>query len=152
MFIKNYPNYTIDKSGRVYNIKKSKFVSVYLRRGYQSVALKNENGWKVKYIHRLLVEHYKPYEYRENLFVRHLDDNPQNNSLENLAVGTQKDNHNDCIRNGHYSPIDPKKLTQKTVDKIRRLYAEGMSIGEIDKKMRISGSHVRAIVNNKIWK
>lgn len=33
--------------------------------------------------------------------VRHLDDNPENNALSNLAWGTYKDNTADCIRNDH---------------------------------------------------
>jgi hypothetical protein len=34
------------------------------------------------------------------LLVRHLDDDPLNNRLDNLAYGTYKDNHEDAKRNG----------------------------------------------------
>ena len=35
--------------------------------------------------------------------VRHLDDCKTNNALTNLVFGTQSDNAQDCIRNGHYN-------------------------------------------------
>ena len=36
--------------------------------------------------------------------VNHKDDNKINNNVDNLYVGTQKDNISDCIRNGHREP------------------------------------------------
>ena len=34
--------------------------------------------------------------------VRHWDDDPSYNVIENLSWGTQKDNMHDAVRNGHY--------------------------------------------------
>ena len=36
--------------------------------------------------------------YGEGIVVRHLDGNPKNNKLENIAIGNQLDNWNDYVR------------------------------------------------------
>jgi hypothetical protein len=41
---------------------------------------------------------------------RHLDDNPHNRRIENLAWGTHKDNKQDAIRNGIEGAGSPAKL------------------------------------------
>lgn len=44
--------------------------------------------------------------------VNHKDDNKINNNVDNLYVGTQKDNISDCIRNGHREPFIKSKQKQ----------------------------------------
>lgn len=58
-------------------------------------------GRKAKWqsIHRLVYENFKG-EIPEGLFVRHLNDNPLDNNVENLELGTQKDNMSDARANG----------------------------------------------------
>jgi hypothetical protein len=67
----------------------------------------NKNGYyyvkihgRHYYIHRLIAEAFIP---NPNNYpvVRHLNDDASDNSIENLAWGTQSDNRLDCIRNGH---------------------------------------------------
>ena len=54
-----------------------------------------------KLIHRLVAAAFLPNPENKPL-VRHLDDNPHNNVVENLAWGTYSDNQNDRVRNGIY--------------------------------------------------
>lgn len=55
--------------------------------------------YRKQYVHRLVAQAFIPNP--DNLpIVRHLDDNPKNNHVENLAWGTQSDNMFDAARNG----------------------------------------------------
>lgn len=104
--------YTLDSLGRVKTVErfrkskgnniakvKSRFIKTYVnQRGYLSVVLKRYDKSTHYNIHRLLALHFisNP----NNLpIVRHLNDNPLDNRLENLAWGTVKDNLDDAIKN-----------------------------------------------------
>lgn len=64
--------------------------------GYLTVCLGRGNR---RLVSRLVAEAFIPNP--NNLpLVRHLDDNPMNNRVENLAWGTQADNMQDCIKHG----------------------------------------------------
>lgn len=67
----------------------------------------NQHGYEIVHlgrgdrhsVHRLVAEAFisNP----DNLpLVRHLDDNPRNNNVDNLAWGTQTDNMQDCVKHG----------------------------------------------------
>lgn len=51
-------------------------------------------------IHRIVYETWIG-EITDNLFVLHKDDDSLNNNINNLYLGTQKDNIQDCINNNH---------------------------------------------------
>lgn len=64
--------------------------------GYLTVCLGRGNR---KLVSRLVAEAFVPNP--NNLpLVRHLDDNPLNNHVDNLAWGTQTDNMQDCVKHG----------------------------------------------------
>ena len=65
---------------------------------YKMVRLGGRSG-KWETVHRLV---YKTFigDIPKGLFVRHLNDNPVDNRVENLKLGTQKDNMQDAKRNG----------------------------------------------------
>ena len=66
------------------------------QRGYLTVCLGRGNR---RLVSRLVAEAFIPNP--NNLpLVRHLDDNPLNNHIDNLAWGTQVDNMQDCVRHG----------------------------------------------------
>lgn len=66
------------------------------KHGYYTVQLGRGNR---KLVHRLVAEAFIPNP--KNLpMVRHLDDNPKNNNVSNLAWGTQVDNMQDCVKHG----------------------------------------------------
>ena len=50
-------------------------------------------------VSRLVAQAFIPNPYNLPL-VRHMDDNPQNNHVNNLKWGTQKDNMEDCVKHG----------------------------------------------------
>lgn len=72
------------------------------RHGYSYVSVSSHGKMKAEKIHRLLLSTFvRPPLPGE--VVRHLDGNPQNNALENLAWGTQKDNEGDKRRHGTHA-------------------------------------------------
>lgn len=112
------PGYWISTKARVWSSVKQRFIEGHTNdSGYTDFSL-NVNGFRVhKYLHRMLGEAFipNPYGYPE---VRHLDDNPFNNDLDNLAWGTQLHNVHDCIDNGHFRYFTPEDIER--ANSIRR--------------------------------
>ena len=133
--IPGYPNHYATEEGEIIRINKPKDIDEittahYVRKhkgdkqGHINVRIKGNAGEaKEPYIHRLVAKTHIPNP--NNLpIVRHLDDNPSNNCIDNLAWGTQKDNHNDSVRNGTYKSIKNEDR-EKGLDKVRRpVYSE----------------------------
>lgn len=72
------------------------------RSGYQIVSLPVGSKSRRKYVHHIVLDAFvglRP----PHTECRHLDGNPQNNRLENLAWGTASENAHDRVRHGtHY--------------------------------------------------
>ena len=87
MEVPNYPNYTIDCSGRVFSKKSNRYLTPYINhQGYKFLRFYKDNDSKGKWlkIHRLLAILF--IENPQNLpFVDHYDGNRQNNCLSNLS-------------------------------------------------------------------
>lgn len=64
----------------------------------------NTKKRRYKYVHRIVMDTFEPSNGLGPI-VRHLDDDPSNNDISNLAWGDQKDNHTDSVRNGNYRPF-----------------------------------------------
>lgn len=102
--IKGYPDYEISEYGDVVSYKRDEPVSLKHskdRHNHEHVTLCNGiKDTKRHYVHRLVAEAFL--DNPDNLpIVRHLDDDPSNNCLDNLAWGTTQDNHDDMVRNNH---------------------------------------------------
>lgn len=92
--------YWISTYGRVWSFITNRFLKQFKTTRYPSVVIHYLDGRKkTSYIHRLLAESFIPN--REHLpCVRHLNDDPDNYDLDNLAWGTQEDNVRDMFANG----------------------------------------------------
>lgn len=103
--IDGFPGYQVSKNGEVRSFvnnrhgisdKSHVLKPAFTRRGYSSVCLGRGNR---RQVHRLVASAYIPNP--EHLpLVRHMDDNPRNNRVENLAWGTQANNMQDCVKHG----------------------------------------------------
>jgi hypothetical protein len=85
---------------------------------------------------------------------RHLDCDPSNNRLTNLAWGTQAENHADTLRLDHVlrGERHPNaKLTKAQVDQIRELRTAGLSGPAIGAQFGISHRMVYLIAKNRNW-
>ena len=86
---------------------------------------------------------------------RHLDDNPDNNSLENLKWGTRQENVDDKRRNGRL-PVGERsgthKLTEGDVSLIKQMaFHEMMSMRKIAQMLDVSHTTIRAIFTGRRW-
>lgn len=102
--IEGFPDYYITDQGDVISFKNEepRILKTFCNRhGHEYVQLSDRWGFKKKLlVHRLVAEAFLSNDEGYPV-VRHLNDNPKDNDVENLAWGTFKDNHNDCVRNGN---------------------------------------------------
>lgn len=89
---------------------------------------------------------------------RHLDDNPDNCSLENLVWGTHYENIQDSMRNGRM-PKGVKsgmaKLTEEKVLLIRRMHRQGSheyGAAALGRLFGVAGPTIQGIIKRKYWK
>lgn len=102
--IDGFSDYFINTSGDVTHNGKYIKPHVYNKYGHRQVRLYKDHKQYTKDLHRLVAETFIPNPNNYPI-VRHLDDDPSNNNINNLAWGTRKDNTADSIRNGgfHYN-------------------------------------------------
>lgn len=102
--LKNYPGYEVSSYGDVISLlgKEEKSLKpCATNHGHLYVSVIDKNGKKSKkLVHRLVAETFLDNPNNHPL-VRHLDDDPTHNEVDNLAWGTKQENYADMIRNGH---------------------------------------------------
>lgn len=103
-FISGHPSYKISNRGRVWSDISRKFMTPTpnTKSGHLEISLKDTGSRERAYIHRLVAESFVPNTDNQPV-VRHLDDDPENNHVKNLAWGTQADNVRDMYENGEGS-------------------------------------------------
>ena len=111
MDIKGYEGkYQVSNLGNIRNIKTGRIMKQHkTKEGYMRIALCKNNKYKKYYVHRLVLETFKPNSNNE-LQVNHIDENKENNTLENLEWMTAKENANHGTRTeraakGHMIPV-----------------------------------------------
>lgn len=89
--IDNYKNYQVSNWGNVKSTKTGKLLKPFVKGGYKVVALYNENGMKMKFVHRLVGKYFceNPNGYNE---IDHIDRNRFNNYYENIRWVTHSQN------------------------------------------------------------
>lgn len=68
--------------------------------GYKVVSISRKSKSIREFVHRLVLAAFGKLALRSGLQTRHLDHNPANNHLENLAVGSAKENSDDRMNGG----------------------------------------------------
>lgn len=128
--IPNHEGYYVDVEGNVYSrwINKGKH-GIVLGDKYKKLQPKlSKSGHRFvslgrnhqKLVHRLVYESIIG-PIPEGMVVRHLNDKPSDNRIENLAIGTQKDNMQDCLRNGHFNPTNKIKSSEyRKIEKLKQ--------------------------------
>lgn len=99
-------DYMVSTHGRVWSAKSQQIIKSKKldNHGHVGIAMYVGGGKKkclYRYTHRLMAEAFLPQPEGCNV-VRHLNDDPSYNFIDNLAWGTQKDNMRDCISNGNF--------------------------------------------------
>ena len=140
--------YFVTTAGRVYSIRMSRFMSPSESNalGHKRIRLTDIGGDRsYHYVHRLVLSAFdRPPGRGEQ--GRHLDGNPRNNHLSNLAWGSARDNARDRF---HGPTNTAYALSDADVDAIRRRWDEGESARRIACDFGIGGSHVYRIVNRQ---
>ena len=98
--------YMVSTLGRVVSLpwrqcRHARILKPYMRGPYPAVRLRNVG----RNIHRLMAEAFLCAD-APGAVVRHLDDNPTNNTIGNLAWGTARDNELDKIANGNHWQVN----------------------------------------------
>jgi len=105
-------------------------------------------------IHRLVLETFVG-PCPAGLETRHLNGNPADNRLDNLAWGTTKENCQDTVRHGN-SLIGERnkasKLTERQVKIIRSEHNCGLSKKFLAKHYGVTRRTISHIINRKTWK
>jgi hypothetical protein len=167
--IPGHSGYAVTTDGRVFSLERRvpargglrtyptrELVQYRNRRGYLRVALYRESKGRNWFIHELvLLTFVGP---RPDGFVcRHLDGDPANNNVANLAWGTHEENAADKVRHGRVGRnglkgerIHTAKLTSDQVRAIRSEFAPGMS-EVLGSKYGVSGRQILSIVRGQSW-
>lgn len=148
--------YEVSSMGRVrsYKYGKNKLVKpVEHGHGYLAVFLYRDGVRTKRKLHRLVLESFvgsSP----DGWVARHLNGNPSDNRLCNLAWGTSSENAQD--RNFHGTNNKPEnaadtKLIPSDIPLIRSLAAQGFSSRQIAKRFQTSHTTVQKIIRGERW-
>ena len=125
--------------------------------GYPRVTLYLHGKRTTYRVSHLVADAFLPPKSSTDQVLRHLNDDPTDNRIENLAWGTYSDNLNDAIRNGRQHPKGAAHwkatLTEDNVREIRRLYATGnFTQQELALQFGVSQYTICQIVRRETWK
>ena len=111
-----YSDYEVSNRGRIRSNKTStpRVLKAHPNPRYLVVRLRHDKRYVTRYVHRLVLETFVgPGE-----VCLHLDNDPTNNSLENLQWGTQADNNAQTMRDGKHGYAVRPALTQEQANYI----------------------------------
>lgn len=152
--VPDFPNYEVSDKGEVRNIKRHKLRKLSKGR-YVSLSLCRNDGIRYTAMVHILVMHAFVGPRPEGMQIRHLDGNPHNNCLTNLAYGTGSENYQDQVihgvaargvRNGR------SILTERHVRVARGLHRIGFNCVRISEIMSVSPTCIKSLVNRVTWK
>lgn len=138
----DYPHCWVSNKERVYNenTKQFSYGSSCNTLGHIDLSIKTPTGRKHKYLHQMMAQAFIPNPYNLPL-VRHLDDDPTNNKLDNLAWGTPLDNTRDCIDHGrfyYFTDEDRESAMQKRRDPVVAVNLRNHSEQEFESQQEAS--------------
>jgi hypothetical protein len=151
--VDGFPMYKVCSSGRVYSVKRSKWLKPQNRGGgYMYVDLGKENPRRV---HRLVAQAFIPNPDGKP-HVNHIDGNKQNNKVENLEWCTRSENTIHAYRTGlmnipRHELRHNARLSKKDVLYIRKSHLSGTPQSVLAKQYNVCQSGISRIVNNKYW-
>lgn len=153
-YIDGAPGYMISDHGRVWSEKSQWFVKPKPmdKHGHMGVCLSVNGKPRYAYIHRLMAKAFIPNTYNDPI-VRHLNDVPWDNDIDNLAWGTQRENWEDSYRNGN-ARLFTEEDREKGLEKLRRpVIATNLKTGEeLRFRGQVEASKILGLQQSNVWK
>ncbi len=162
--IPGFPSYAIDEHGTVISVCNGRWKNkpwenakrlkpVPSQDGYLRVYLSQDGKEKTVYVHAMVLTTFVG-PCPEELQCRHLDGNPANNHVANLAWGTRLENDRDKLLHGTKQlgeEVNGAKLKASDVLEIRRRAANGERKSDIAKDFPVNHTTISRIVDRKAW-
>ena len=145
--IKNFPNYSVTSTGKVWNNKYKRWLKpIKQSNGRLTVDLGHR---KMQYIHRLVLEVFVG-PCPEGKECCHGNGDCQDNRLENLRWATRSENIRDAVKHGTHPLV---KLTERDVRTIIYMWRTKLfTQKEIAKIYNVHCTTVNKIIKKRIWK
>ena len=153
-YIDGAPGYMVSDHGRVWSKKHQKFRKLKKmdKHGHLGLCLSIDGKPRDVYIHRLMGEAFIPNTFNDPL-VRHLNDIPYDNGIENLAWGTQRENWEDSFHNGNAHFVTPEEREIGLTKMRKPIIATNIKTGEICEFIgQTEASRILGIQQSNIWK
>jgi hypothetical protein len=159
--VAGYENYFVTKDGRVWSVQSGRYLKGWKQQGYPYVTLLKGGKEFKKRVHRLVLTAYVG-PCPEGMECCHNDGDRSNNNLNNLRWDTRKENHQDAIRHGTHTCLQPckvkgekhprSKLTTADVRSIVYLYQTGLfSQRKLAKMFGVIHTCIQSILEKKTW-
>lgn len=136
--IEGFPGYFVSMEGEIAVIgrrgrwKNCRIMKTWTNQyGHQYVSLIGPDGLRHRLlVHRIVAETFIP---NPNGYpiVRHLNDDPSDNSVWNLAWGTQKDNMRDCIAHGRFRYFTPQEIRKANLVRMTPTKVTDLRTGKV---------------------
>lgn len=120
--IKDFEDYLIDENGKVYSIRKNKWLKTHINKyGYEKVVLQKNKFRKTLSVHRLVAIAFipNPNNYPQ---VNHIDGEKTNNNVSNLEWCTPKHNMNEAVRIGLFESVKKKNRENAIKNKLYKYH------------------------------
>lgn len=153
-YCEDIPCLMVSDYGRFYNTRTKRFVNPTHgdKAGHKAIKVSIDGVRYQEYAHRLIAKAFIPNP-SNYPFVRHLDDDKNNNDIENLEWGTAKDNVHDMIRNGTYVPFSDEDREKNLQKQRTPIWAIEISTGEKTYfRSQQDAAHELGIEQANIWK
>lgn len=148
--------YYVTDTGEIIGAKGEPLKPMLSNKNYLYFHVRVDGKKKAVYVHRL-----KAYQkYGDELFnsecVRHLDGNKQNNALDNIVLGTHKENTADISEQKRHNMLkkarDSRKFTDQQIVHIRHLLENGETTRGIAKEYNVSQGTIQQIKERETYK
>jgi hypothetical protein len=153
--VPGFPNYLVSRQGEVWSIARKKMlVQVQGERGYMHVTLYRNGHGRNFLVHRLVVLAFVGRIPRGKQ-VNHIDGDKLNNDIQNLEIVTPEQNREHAKRTGlivRGEDNPSSRLTEKDVQEIRQLRADGVRVRDIANRFDISERTVYMACRRKTWR
>lgn len=160
---KPFKNYDVSSCGRVrsFNHKNGRRKAPIIMKqntknkyGHKIIQLWKGNRFNTVGVGRLVLMSFGTKRDFDSLECRHLDGNPNNNSLFNLRWGTSQENANDMVKHGTQAKGEKNgfsKLTEDAVLDIRKNCNKYGDNKKYAKKYNVCEVHISKVKNKKVW-